>query len=138
MDFMPENFESLFKSKAYGVLATMLPDGSPHLTVVWVDHDGEHVLINTAEDRRKTRNVQRNPTVALLVIDPDDPFRYLSLLGKVDEIMKEGATEHINLLGERYQGVEGWSERYGDDIVRVILKIRPEQSFTREPYGIEK
>ncbi len=138
METIPTEFESLFTSKAYGVLATMLPDGNPHLTVVWVDYDGEHVLINTAKGRRKTRNIEQDPTVALLVIDPDDPFRYVSLLGEVAEITEEGAVEHIDKLGKRYKGVDDWSDRYDDDVVRVVVKISPEGVFTREPYGIEK
>ena len=138
METIPTEFESLFTSKAYGVLATMLPDGNPHLTVVWVDYDGEHVLINTAKGRRKTRNIEQDPTVALLVIDPDDPFRYVSLLGEVAEITEEGAVEHIDKLGQRYKGADNWPDRYDDDIVRVIVKISPEGVFTREPYGIEK
>lgn len=138
MGSIPETFEPLFRSKAYGVLATILPDGNPHLTVVWVDYDGDNILINTDKNRMKTRNIQRDPTVGLLVIDPDDPFRYISIQGEVTEITEEGAIEHINSLGKRYKEVDGWSERYDDDIIRVILKITPEKSFTREPYGIEK
>jgi PPOX class probable F420-dependent enzyme len=138
MEPIPENFEALFDEKSYGVIATLLPDGNPHLTVVWVDYDGEHVLINTAEGRRKTRNVRRDPRVGLLVIDPDDWFRYVSILGEVTEITEEGAIDHIDSLGQRYKGEEAWSDRYDDDVVRVILKITPERLFTREPYGIEK
>lgn len=138
MEPIPDSFEPLFDKKAYGILATMMPDDSPQLTVVWVDYDGEHVLINTAKQRRKTKNVERNPTVGLLVLDPDDPFRYISMIGTVDEITEEGAVSHIDSLGKRYKGVDNWSDRYAEEMVRVILKITPDRLFTREPYGIEK
>ncbi len=138
MESIPADFEDLFERKSYGVIATMLPNGIPHLTVVWVDYDGEHVMFNTARGRRKVRNIEQNQTVALCVIDPDDPFRYLSLYGEVTTITEEGAMDHIDALGRRYEGVDGWSERYDEDVVRVIVKIEPRGVFTREPYGIEE
>ncbi|WP_224269780.1 PPOX class F420-dependent oxidoreductase [Haloprofundus salinisoli] len=138
MESIPSDFEDLFERPSYGVLATLLPNGIPHQTVVWVDYDGEHVRINTARGRRKVANIQQDPRIALCVIDPDVPYRYLSLHGEVTAVTEEGAMDHIDALGQRYQNVESWSDRYDDDVVRVILEIEPEGVFTREPYGIEQ
>lgn len=138
MASIPTDFEDLFERPSYGVFATLLPNGIPHQTVVWVDYDGEHVRINSARGRRKVTNVEQDPRVTLCVIDPENPFRYLSLHGEVTAVTEEGAMDHIDALGRRYQDVENWSERYDDDVVRVILEIEPRGVFTREPYGIER
>lgn len=138
MDSIPSAFGDLFERKSYGVLATRQSDGTPHLTVVWVDSDGTTIRINSARGRQKVKNVERDPRVALCVIDPDDPFRYLSLYGDVTELTEVGAMDHIDTLGRRYRNVDNWSDRYDDDVVRVILEIEPRGVFTREPYGIER
>lgn len=125
MESIPSDFEDLFERPSSGVLGTLLPNGLPHQTVVWVDYDGEHVRINTARGRRKVANVQRDPRVALCVIDPDDPFRYLSLHGEVTAVSEEGAMDHIDALGRRYRNVQNWSDRYDADVDRVILEDAP-------------
>lgn len=138
MESIPEDFVDLFDRKSYGVFAGVLSNGVPHLTVVWVDYDGEYIRVNTARGRRKVGIVEHNPTVALCVIDPDDPFRYLTVHGVVENITEEGAMDHIDALGRRYKGVDNWSDRYDEDTVRVIIEIAPQGLFTREPYGIER
>ena len=64
------------------ILATLMPDGQPQVTPVWVDYDGRHVLINTAEGRQKDKNLQRDKRVALSILDPDNPYKYLEVRGR--------------------------------------------------------
>lgn len=107
-------------------IATLLPDGSPHLTQVWVDGDGDHVLVNSVDTHQKVRNVRRDPRVALTVLDPADPSRYVGVRGRVVEVTEDGATEHIDKLSMRYLG-RPYPWFGGRDQVRVILRISAER-----------
>jgi PPOX class probable F420-dependent enzyme len=107
-------------------LATTMPDGSPQLTQTWVDTDGEHVLVNSVLTHVKTRNIQRDPRVALTVTDPENPRHYFQIRGRVLEVRTEGAAEHIEELAQRYLG--GPYPWYGGrNQVRVIFVIEPER-----------
>ena len=121
----PEKYLDLFqpKTKAYLFLATVMPNGSPQVTPVWFDTDGEHILINTNEGRVKDRNMKERPRVAMVIQDPVDPFRYLQIRGEVVGYTREGGDEHIDLLSHRYRG-EPWDYRPGQK--RIIFKIRPD------------
>lgn len=121
----PEKYLDLFKpeTKAHLFLATTMPDGSPQVTPVWFDHDGEYILINTNEDRVKDKNMKERPKVAMVIQDPSDPFRYLGIRGEVVGYTREGADEHIDLLARRYRG-KPWNYRPGQK--RIIFKIRPD------------
>ena len=105
-----------------GVLTTLLPDGSPHSTEVWVDADGDQVLVNSVDTHRKVRNVRRDPRVALVVIDPENGSRHVALRGRVVEVTPEGARDHIEKLALRYLGGPyPWFG--GRDQTRVLLRI---------------
>src|SRR5262245_12640102 len=93
---IPEKFVDLMKKRVFAGLATLMPDGSPQVTPVWIDFDGEHLLVNTAEGRQKDKNLQREPRVSLLMVDPDNPYRYLEVRGRVVERTHNGADDHIN------------------------------------------
>jgi PPOX class probable F420-dependent enzyme len=127
---VPEEYEDLLTTACFATFATKLPDGSLHQTVTWVDYDGEHVLINTAEGRRKVKNVRGDPEVSVNVIDPEDGSRYISVAGEVTEVTSDGAAEHANELGERYYGESDFMSRYDDDVVRVMIRIEPEKIIT--------
>ena len=88
-------FEKLLREPAYCQLATLMADGSPQITQVWVDTDGEHILVNTAEGRQKTKNVRRDPRVAVNVVDPDNAWRVAMVRGRVVEVTTEGADRLI-------------------------------------------
>lgn len=118
-------YTDLFKKKAFAHIATMMKNGSPQVTPVWVDYDGTYVLVNTARGRQKYLNIQRDPRVALSIQDPDDPFRKLLIRGKVVEMTEQGADEHIDRLALRYTGVPHYQRRL-PGMVRIILKIKPE------------
>ena len=83
---IPEKYRDLFQKKAFASLGTLMPDGRPQVTPVWCDFDGEHVIFNSAKGRQKDKNVRRDPRVALAIVDPDNPYRYLEIRGKVVEI----------------------------------------------------
>ncbi len=125
MPTVPDAYADLFEKPSVANLATLLPTGYPHVTPVWVDYDGEHLLVNTARGRRKERNVARNPSVGLSVIDPDDFYRYLSAYGAVTDLREEGAVEHIHELSVRYTGEE-YGNLDAEDGARVIIEITPE------------
>jgi PPOX class probable F420-dependent enzyme len=122
---IPEKYRDLFNKRAFASLATLMPDGRPQVTPVWCDIDGDHVLFNSAKERQKDRNVRRDPRVSLAVIDPDNPYRYLEIRGRVVEITEQGADAHIDKLAKKYLGVDKYPYRKSDEI-RVIYKIQPE------------
>jgi PPOX class probable F420-dependent enzyme len=126
MATIPERYRDLFTKKAFAHVATVGRDGAPQVTPVWVDYDGAHVLINTARGRVKDKNLQRNPTVALSVQDPDNPYRYLQVRGRVVEVTEKGADAHIDALAKRYMGHDRYGNRRPGE-VRVIFKILPEK-----------
>ncbi|WP_214317293.1 PPOX class F420-dependent oxidoreductase [Nonomuraea sediminis] len=107
-------------------LATSMPDGSPQVTQTWVDTDGEHVLINSVRTHVKTRNLERDPRVALAISDPGRPSRYFQVRGVVVEITTEGAADHIERLSHKYLG-KPYPWYGGRDQQRVIFVIKPER-----------
>lgn len=106
-------------------VVTLFKDGSPQVTPVWVDCDDTHVLINTAEGRQKPRNLARDPRIALSIAAQDNQQMYMEIRGRVVEITREGAFEHISKLGRKYIGPDFvYPRREGE--VRVIVRIEPE------------
>ena len=120
----PEQFLDLLNddSKALLYLATIMPDGSPQVTPVWFDIDGEHILINTNEQRVKDKNMRVRSKVAMTIQDPNDIYRYLGVRGEVVSYTTEGADEHINKLSIKYDN-EPWT--YRETQKRIIFKIKP-------------
>ena len=131
MPEIPANFHDLFEKPTIAHVVTMLPDGSPHNTPVWVDYDADEdrLLVNTERHRRKAKNVAEDPRVAASMVDPDNPYRYLSVTGEVEEVTTAGAREHIDELAQRYMGQEYPNPVQSE---RVILRIRPDDVFNRE------
>lgn len=121
---IPEKFLDLFQKKAFANIATLMPDGQPQVTPVWCDYDGRHVLVNSARGRQKDRNLKRDPRVSLSILDPDNPYRYLEVRGRVVEATEEGADEHINRMAKKYLGVDEYPYRRPGE-VRVLYKIEP-------------
>jgi PPOX class probable F420-dependent enzyme len=119
---MPDELLELLRRSALCYLATTMPDGSPQLTQVWVDTDGEHVLVNTVRGTQKLRNVERDPRVAVAVSDPENPSVYYEVRGRLLKASTDGAVEHVESLSQRYLG--GPYPWYGGrDEVRVLLTI---------------
>jgi len=127
---IPESHVDVFESESFAHLATVMPDGTPHVTPVWVDHDDrEAVLVNTARGRRKERNVRRNPEVGVSVLDPTDPYRYVSVRGEA-ELIEEGAKEHIDRLARRYMDREEYPHHGEESGPRVIVRIPADRTVT--------
>lgn len=116
----------------FASLATILPDGTPQVHLMWVDTDGEHILINTETHRRKFRNLRANPAATVLIVDRDNPWNYAEVRGRVaDTVTGPEARAHIDTLANKYLGVD----EYPNPIVseRVIVKIAPVRVFTFPP-----
>ena len=126
---IPEQYQDLFQKKAFAHIATTMPDGGPQVTPVWCDYDGTHIRINSAKGRVKDKNMRRSPRVALAIMDPDNPYRYFGVRGRVAEITEQGADAHIDLLAKKYLGMETYPFRKPDE-VRVMYKILPEHVVT--------
>jgi len=122
---IPEKFRDLFSKRAFANLATLMPDGQPQVSPVWIDFDGRHIVFNTARDRQKDRNLRRDPRVSLSILDPENPYRYLEVRGRVAEVTEEGADAHINRLAKKYLDLDTYPYRQPGE-VRVIFKIVPE------------
>jgi PPOX class probable F420-dependent enzyme len=124
---IPQSHAEILNKRSFAHVATVNKDGTPQVTPVWVDYDGELVLINSAKGRKKDRNLRARRTVALSVQDPDDPYRYLGLQGEIVEITEEGGAAHINKLSHKYRDRD-YSLPEGQ--IRVIYKIRPTRVWT--------
>ena len=128
MAAIPEKFHDLLEKKAFAQLATLMPDGSPHVAPVWFEYDGTHILVNTAKGRVKDKNMQRDPRVGIDIMDPDNPYRHVSIRGRVADVTEKGADEHINKLSKKYIGQDVYPYRQPGE-VRVLYKIEPESTF---------
>ena len=123
---IPEKYRDLFNKKAFASL-DLMPDGRPQVTPVWCDVEGDLVIINSAKGRQKDRNLRRDPRVSLAIIDPDNPYRYLELRGRVVEITEQGAAAHIDKMAKKYLGVDKYPYKNPNEI-RVIYKIQPDHA----------
>jgi PPOX class probable F420-dependent enzyme len=121
---LPEKYADLFTKKAFANLSTLNPDGSPQVTPVWVDYDGRHVRFNSAKGRIKDKNIRRDPRISITLQDPENPYRYLEIRGKVVEITEKGADAHIDSLAKKYLGKDVYPYRQPGE-VRVTYVIEP-------------
>ena len=128
MTTIPEKYLDLVQKKAFLQLATLMPDGSPQVSPVWFEYDGKYILINSAKGRVKDNNMRRDARVGMDIVDPDNPYRHLSIRGRVGEITERGADEHIDKLTKKYIGQDKYPYR-GPGEVRVIYKIEPEHAY---------
>ena len=113
-------------------MATIASDGSPQITPLWIDVDGDDLVINTAQGRAKARNLERSPRVAICVIDPDNPFNVVAVHGTVIEVTTNGADEHIDALAKKYMGVDTYPMRTEGE-VRLKIKIRTDRITMQTP-----
>jgi PPOX class probable F420-dependent enzyme len=128
---IPASHLDLLTSPVHGVLTTIMPDGTPQASIIWVDYDEGYLLINTTLERQKGRNIQANPKVTVLVIDPKDSSRWIEVRGHVHEITQDGADAHADKLTQRYCRDKQYF--YGDIYppeqkykeTRVIVRIEP-------------
>jgi PPOX class probable F420-dependent enzyme len=128
MAVIPEKYLDLLqKKKAFASLATAMADGSPQVTPVWFDYKDGIVRVNTAKGRVKAHTLREGAPVALAIIDPDDPYRYVQIRGRVRRVTEEGAARHIDSLAKKYLGQEKYTlGRPGE--VRLLAEIEPTSS----------
>ena len=119
-------FRKLLEEPAFCQLATLMPDGSPQITQVWVETDGEHVLINTIEGSQKERNVRRDPRVAVNVVDPTNAWRIAMVRGRAVEVVTEGAVEQIDRLANKYLGHDTYPYHHPQR-TRTTIKNSPDK-----------
>jgi|SRR5579875_544599 PPOX class probable F420-dependent enzyme len=131
---IPENALDLFEKPALAHLATVMPDGTPHVTPVWVDYDGTHILINTVRGRRKERNMRQRPQAGLTIVDPTNPWYWLSIRGYVVAVTEAGADEHLKKLAKKYLGSDDTSTFRRPGQVYVIYTIAPDRVIATPPY----
>jgi PPOX class probable F420-dependent enzyme len=128
---IPNTHIDLFQKPVHGVLTTLMPDGMPQSSIVWVDWDGDHVLINTTLERQKGRNMQLNPKVTILVIDPNDSSRWVEVRGQVIEMTRDSADSHADKLTQRYCPGKQYFYRdfypleQKEKETRIIARIQP-------------
>ena len=126
MSKLDENSKKILQGKSFAFLGTINADGTPHVTPMWIDVDGEYVLLNTAMGRVKQKNTKRDPRVAIGVIDPSNPYHYTAIRGRVvEQIEGQRAEDHIDKLANKYLGKEKYPWRQATE-KRVLLKIKPE------------
>jgi len=126
MASIPNEYLGLVQQKkAFAGLATLMQDGTPQVTPVWFDYNGSVIRVNSAKGRTKTRNMKEGAPVALSIMDPDNPYRYMQIRGKVTRVTEQGAAAHIDSLAKKYLGQDKypWSR---PDEVRVTFEITPQ------------
>lgn len=115
---------AVLDSPEFATVATLLPDGSPHLSVVWVERDGDDVLFSTVVGRRKHRNLLADRRVSLLVYPKDNPYSYVEIRGTIT-MTEEGGRELIDRLAGKYRGLDRYPFDDGTDNVRVVVRVTP-------------
>ncbi len=131
---VPAEAKHLLEGKHFAHVATLMADGSPQVSPVWIDVEGDLVTFNTAEGRLKPENLRRDPRVAISITDSDNPYESVLIRGRTVELTHEGADEHIDALAKRYMGVDEYPLRQpGEE--RVIVKIEPDKVQYMDPKG---
>jgi PPOX class probable F420-dependent enzyme len=122
-DVLSEKSRALIARPVLASLATLNPDGSPQITPLWVGLDGDDVMFNTAQGRKKARNLERDARVAVTVIDPDDQYNVVAFRGTVIDVTTDGADADIDALAKKYLGVDTYPMR-SEGEVRIIVRVR--------------
>ena len=123
---IPEKYRDLFNKRAFASLATRMANDEVQVTPVWVDVDNGNLLFNSARGRVKDKNVRRDPRVTLTLMDPDNPYRYMEVRGRVVDYTEQGADKHIDKLAKKYLGVDKYPYAKPGE-VRVLYRVKPER-----------
>lgn len=119
---LTDDDRALLQGKNFASLATTMADGAPQVSIVWIDVDGDTILVNTAEGRTKTENMRRDPRIAICLFDSGDPYLQLMVRGHVTDFVREGADAHIDALAKKYTGADVYGDHRADQ-QRVIVHI---------------
>ncbi len=124
---IPEGYQDLLETTALIHVATLGPNGEPQNNPVWFDWDGEHIKFSQTKTRQKYRNVGRDPRIAVSIVDPENPYRYLEVRGEITEIEEDPNLDFINAMSKKYLGMDEYpNHQPGDE--RVILYLKPEHT----------
>ena len=126
MDPTLSKYRDIFDKKTFCYVATVGTNGTPQVTPVWCEFDGTHIVFNTARGRVKDKHLSKNPRVAIAAADPDNPYRYVQVQGRVTEITEQGADPHIDTMAKKYMGKDRYPGRKAGE-VRLIVKVLPER-----------
>jgi PPOX class probable F420-dependent enzyme len=122
---IPSAFMDLMQGKkAFATIATVMRDGSPQVTPVWFDYTNDRIRVNTAKGRVKARTLREGAPVALSIMDPDNPYRYMQIRGKVSRATEDGASAHIDSLAKKYLGRDKYPFAQPGE-VRIMYEIEP-------------
>jgi PPOX class probable F420-dependent enzyme len=125
--FLPDKVKNLADTVTYVTLATIRPDGSPRMTVLWITRDGDDLLLSTVRGLAKERDIARDPRVGLMFLDQRDPYAYVEIRGRA-ELLEEGGRELIDRLSLKYTGdTYQWDS---PDVVRVVIRVTAEKIMT--------
>lgn len=116
---------SFLDGKVFAHVATLMPDGSPQVSPIWIEHDGTHVIFNTAEGRFKTENLEQDGRLAISIVDPENPYRHMLIRGTVTELDRDDADRHIDALAMKYLGEDTYPFRQEGE-VRVKVLVEPQ------------
>lgn len=124
---IPEDYRDLLETPALIHVATIGPGGEPQSNPVWFDWDGEHIKFSQTKTRQKYKNVGRDPRIAVSLVDPENPYRYLEIRGQVTKIEEDPDLDFINAMAKKYLGMDEYPyHQPGDE--RVVLYVRPEHT----------
>tara|TARA_B100001123_G_scaffold322743_1_gene362138 strand:- start:1646 stop:2059 length:414 start_codon:yes stop_codon:yes gene_type:complete len=123
---LPPLAKELLEGNNFATISTLMPDGSPQSSLIWIDTDGELLIFNTAEGRLKPRNMRRDPRVAITISKADNPYQIAMIQGHVVEITEEGADAHVNEMTKKYLGLDEYPYRAPGE-KRLIVRIRPDK-----------
>jgi PPOX class probable F420-dependent enzyme len=122
-----KDIQRLFQDRNLAFVSTLSEDGSPHITPMWADMEGDVILINTFESSAKSKNIKKDPRIAISVVESNNPYNMVSIKGRVVDQTTEGADEHLKKIAKRYLGIGKYYYREPNR-KRVILKIKPEKA----------
>jgi PPOX class probable F420-dependent enzyme len=114
---------TILEGPNFASVATVMPDGAPHVSTIWIDLDGDDVVFNTSEGRVKMQNLRRDPRVAISVFDRNDPYEQVVIRGTVVDIRRDGADDHIDRLAKKYLGLDEYPWRESGE-QRLIVRVR--------------
>jgi PPOX class probable F420-dependent enzyme len=126
---LSERDRRILEAPNFASIGTVMPDGSPHVSTIWIDLDGDHVVFNTSEGNRKVSNIRRDPRVGISVFDQKDPYEQVVIRGTVTDITTEGADAHIDRLAKKYLGLETYPWLLAGE-QRLIVRVRPDHVST--------
>jgi PPOX class probable F420-dependent enzyme len=122
---LTEKHKKLITDKNFGHIATLNQDGSPQVTPVWIELDGNHLVVNSEQKRKKVRNLKRDPRVSVSIQNAENPYQYIEIRGRAVEITDKGGFEGIDRLSAKYTGQEKYPGNAPGD-VRIVIRIEPE------------